>query len=312
MNFTFLGTGAGIPAKERNVSAIAVSFPEYKGHTWLFDCGEATQHQILSSPIKLSKINRIFISHLHGDHIYGLPGLLGSRSFQGGTETLNIIGPKGIKAFIDVSLKVSSTHIKYPLHITEIEESSHIVDTEHFSIQIEPLEHGITSFGFRVVEKDQPGELLVDKLTEKGIKPGPIYKAIKTEKEVVLPSGEILKTSNFIGPNKKGRTFALLGDTRYCSTAKSLSENVDLLIHEATFEEKLSNLAHDYYHSTTFQAAQIAKAAKVAALILTHISSRYLKTDHERLLGEAKKLFLNTYLATDGWTYHLNRQPRSY
>lgn len=310
MEFTFLGTGAGMPAKERNVSSLAVSFPEYSGETWLFDCGEGTQHQVLYTSVKLTKLKVILITHLHGDHIYGLPGVLGSRSFQGAEDELVVIGPRGLGAFIRTSLSVSGTFLKYPLVIHEFEKDGIVYEDEHFTVEAKALDHGILSFGYRIVEKDQPGELLAGKLKQMGIRPGPIYQEIKTKSRVTLPDGQILETAPFLGEKKKGRRFAVIGDTRPCRAAVTLADHVDLLIHEATFSAEMEKAAHDYHHSTTVQAAEIAKAAAAAALIITHISSRYQKEDEARLLDEAGSVFPSVLLAHDRWTYHLNRQPR--
>ena len=140
-----------------------------------FDCGEATQHQILHTTVKPRRIEKIFITHLHGDHIYGLPGLLGSRSFQGGESLLTVYGPKGIKEFIEVTLAVSQTHLQYPLEVVEIEEESEsgtIFEDETFSVKFGKLEHGILSYGYRVVEKDLPGSLDVQRLREMNIPQG--------------------------------------------------------------------------------------------------------------------------------------------
>lgn len=175
MDVFFLGTGAGIPAKLRNVTSIALKLLEERGSIWLFDCGEATQHQILHTSIKPRRIEKIFITHLHGDHIYGLPGLLSSRSFQGGETEVIIYGPKGLKEYITVSLSVSQTYLKYPLKVIEIDEGI-IFEDEQFIVETHVLEHGIPSYGYRIIEKDRPGTLLADKLAEAGIKPGPIYK----------------------------------------------------------------------------------------------------------------------------------------
>ncbi|MEZ0116053.1 UNVERIFIED_ORG: ribonuclease Z [Heyndrickxia coagulans] len=134
MEILFLGTGAGVPAKARNVTSIALKLLEERNAIWLFDCGEATQHQILHTAIKPRKVEKIFITHLHGDHIFGLPGFLGSRSFQGGDGPLTVYGPKGIKAFVEVSLKVSETRLKYPLEIIEIEEGTVFEDDRLYGL----------------------------------------------------------------------------------------------------------------------------------------------------------------------------------
>jgi len=298
MELIFLGTGAGVPSKERNVSAIALSILEEVNNIWLFDCGEATQHQILYTSIKPRKINKIFITHLHGDHLFGLPGLLSSRSFQGGDSPLTIYGPKGIKRFIDVSLKASGSHLTYPLEIIEL--SSGILFTHsQFEVSCQKLEHGVSSYGFRIKEKDKIGELKVDKLKDIGITPGPIYKKIKEHETTELSDGRVIRRKEFIGPPKKGRVLSILGDTRSTSKNVSFIEDSDVLIHEATFEDEAQEQAHKYFHSTTTEAAQLAKDGHVKKLILTHISSRYQKEDLPRLLKEAQAIFPNTTLAED-------------
>ncbi|RYL94813.1 ribonuclease Z [Sporolactobacillus sp. THM7-4] len=311
MFFTFLGTGAGLPAKERNVTSLSISFPEYDGNLWLFDCGEGTQRQILYSSVKLTKLKVIFITHLHGDHIFGLPGILGSRSFQGAESPLLLIGPTGLKEYVEVSLRVSGTHIRYPLAVRELSAAGGAAfEDEHFTVSAEPLDHGILSFGYRITEKDYPGELLVDKLKQAGITPGPIYKQFKEKSEVVLPDGRRLKTASFVGEKRQGRRITIIGDTRPCDTAVELADHADVLIHEATFQDHSRALAYDYHHSTSVQAAEIANKASAEKLILTHISSRYQKDDQTLLLEEARRVFQNTELANDLWSFHLRRQPR--
>jgi ribonuclease Z len=294
----FLGTGAGIPAKLRNVTSIALKLLEERRTIWLFDCGEASQHQILHTSIKPGRIEKIFITHLHGDHIYGLPGLLASRSFQGGDSKLTVYGPKGIKEFVDISLSVSGTYLKYPLEFVEIEEGV-IYDDDQFSVEARLLDHGITSFGYRIVEKDRPGTLLVDKLQNLGIKPGPIYKKIKEGEPVLLQDGTFLPADDFLDTPQKGRVVTILGDTRKCENAGILALDADLLVHEATFSSNEGKLAYDYYHSTTTHAAEIAKQANVKKLCLTHISSRYDRNAAEQLLAEAQGIFQNTEIAED-------------
>ena len=160
MELLFLGTGSGVPSKGRNVSAIALQLLEERGATWLFDCGEATQHQILHTPVRPGRIEKIFITHLHGDHLFGLPGLLGSRSFQGGDTPLVVYGPQGISTFIETALSVSGTRIKYGLDVVEIKEGL-VFEDEQFVVTAKLLDHGMPSYGFRIVEKDLPGTLLV-------------------------------------------------------------------------------------------------------------------------------------------------------
>jgi len=299
VEFVFLGTGAGVPSKGRNVSAIALQLLEERGETWLFDCGEATQHQILHTSVRPRRIEKIFITHLHGDHIFGLPGLLGSRSFQGGTTPLTVYGPKGIKQFIEVALSVSTTHVKYPLEIVEITEEGIVFEDKQFHVETKRLSHGIECFGYRIVEKDIQGHLLVEKLLEAGVKPGPIFKRLKDGEVVELEDGRVLHGKDFIGPPQKGRIITILGDTRYCEASRILAQDADILVHEATFAAADEIQAHDYFHSTTEQAASIALQANVKRLILTHISSRYQADTYKELLQEAQLLFANTEIAMD-------------
>ncbi|WP_428909023.1 ribonuclease Z [Niallia sp. Krafla_26] len=298
MEVFFLGTGAGIPAKLRNVTSIALKLLEERGTIWLFDCGEATQHQILHTSIKPSRMEKIFITHLHGDHIYGLPGLLSSRSFQGGETELTVYGPKGLKDYIQISLKVSGTYLKYALNIVEIEEGI-IFEDDQFMVEAKLLDHGIPSYGFRIVEKDLPGTLLVDKLQEIGVQPGPIYKRIKAGESVTLEGGTVINPEHYVGPRQKGRVVTILGDTRMCEAAITLAENANLLIHEATFSQGQEELAKDYFHSTTYQAAQTAKGAGAKKLCLTHISSRYDRDASDELVKEAREIFVETEIAHD-------------
>ncbi|MCJ7839385.1 ribonuclease Z [Lederbergia sp. NSJ-179] len=298
MELLFLGTGAGVPAKHRNVSSLALMLLQERNAVWLFDCGEATQHQILQTSLKPGKIEKIFISHLHGDHIFGLPGLLGSRSFQGGLSELTVYGPKGIQEFIETALRVSQTRLRYPLTIVEIEEGI-IFEDDQFLVETALLDHGISSFGFRITEQDKPGKLDSEQLKADGIQPGPIYKKLKMGETVELDTGKIVSGLDYLGPDIKGRVVTILGDTRPCENALKLASKADLLIHEATFAAGNEKMAAEYFHSTTTQAATLAKQADVRELILNHISSRYLKAEWDQLVEEAKSIFPHTQLSRD-------------
>ena len=298
MNFVFLGTGAGMPAKARNVSSIALQLLEERKSVWLFDCGEATQHQILHTSVKPGKIEKIFITHLHGDHIFGLPGLLSSRSFQDGKNMLTLYGPKGIEEYVLTSLKISGTHLKYELEIVEVEEGI-VFEDAGFVVEARKLEHGIECFGYRIMEKDRPGELQVEALMNLGIKPGPLFKQIKNGETVQLEDGTVINGAAFVGKPKKGKVITILGDTRTCENSYKLAEDCDYLVHEATFAGDSEELAYEYFHSTTTQAAKTALIANAKNLILTHISSRYVAEDVQELLQEAVEIFPNTVIAED-------------
>ncbi|RJS59620.1 ribonuclease Z [Bacillus sp. PK3_68] len=298
MDILFLGTGAGMPGKLRNVSSLALRMLNERGTVWLFDCGEATQHQILHTSLKPRRIEKIFITHLHGDHIFGLPGLLGSRSFQGGELPLTVYGPKGIKEFIQVSIGISGTRLQYELDIIEIDEGL-VFEDDQLIVTARRLDHGIESYGYRLQEKDKPGVLLVDELKKDGVPPGPLYKEIKLGHAVRLEDGRLIDPSKYTGPQQKGKIIAILGDSRPCAAAVALAHEADVLIHEATFSAENPQMAHDYFHSTTVQAAEMAKQAGVKALVLNHISSRYTKEEATNLKREAEEIFAPVTLAHD-------------
>lgn len=299
MELEFLGTGAGVPAKHRNVSSIALKLLDERNAVWLFDCGEGTQMQILRTNIRPRKIEKIFITHLHGDHLFGLPGLLSSRSFQGGNEPLEIYGPKGVQEFVRTSLRISQTRLGYNLIFNEIQQEGCVFQDEQFKVECLKLDHGIDSYGYRVVEADHEGELQVEKLLERGVRPGPIFGKLKRGEMVHLEDGQVLHGPDFLGEAKQGRVVTILGDTRQTKNARILAENADVLVHESTFNKNEAQMARNYFHSTTHQAAQVAKEANAGQLILTHISARYLGKDALALEAEAKEIFPQTKIAKD-------------
>lgn len=298
MELVFLGTGAGVPSRGRNVTSIALSMLNERNTIWLFDCGEATQHQIMRSPIKLSKLEKIFITHLHGDHIFGLPGLLSSRSFQGGESDLTIYGPVGITEYVETSLRLSGTRLTYKIIFNEIEPGL-IFEDKMFSITVDELDHGLRSFGYRIVEKDKPGALNADKLIDDGVEPGPIFQKIKNGETVTLADGSVINGKDYIDEPQKGKIISIFGDTKATASELELALNADILVHEATFEGDKEKVAGEYMHSTTIQAASLAKKANVKKLILTHISSRYDRDASKELLIEAQSVFENTEIAYD-------------
>jgi ribonuclease Z len=298
----FLGTGAGLPSLKRNVSSIAVQVSELKPDLWLFDCGEGTQQQVLNSPFSLHRIERIFITHLHGDHIFGLPGLLASRSFASDAGEITVYGPSGLADYLGSALRISGTHLSYPLFVQETEPGEEL-EIDSFRVKVALLDHGLTSFGYRLEEPDKPGKLDVEKLQKLGIEPGPLYAKIKQGEKIVLDDGRTLDGTNFVDPPRQGRCLVILGDTRYCEASVELACGADILVHEATFDAGLSDKAYAAYHSTTIQAAQVAKEAKVGRLLLTHVSSRYKPESYPELLTEARSIFPNSYLAEDHLTW---------
>lgn len=298
MELLFLGTGAGMPSKQRNTSSMIVNLSAEQGGYWMFDCGEATQHQLLRTSIKPRKINKIFITHLHGDHIFGLPGFLGSRSFLGGEDELIIYGPVGIKEWITTTLRLTKTHLTYPLKIVEIDEGV-IFEDNQFIVSTQELQHVIQCFGFRIEQKPLPGKLLVDRALESGVPKGPLLKKLKDGEDVELADGRIVYSKDVTGEPQNGFTVAVLGDTKYCSTAVELAEEADILIHEATFDNETGDLAKEYGHSTIGDAARTANEANVKALIANHISARFMPADIGILQEQGKAVFPNVHIAED-------------
>ena len=213
MELQFLGTGAGMPSKMRNTSAVILNLSAEGEGYWLFDCGEATQHQILHTSLKPRKIGKIFITHLHGDHIFGLPGLIGSRSFLGGEERLDIYGPSGLDEWLKTTLRVTNTHLNYELVVHEIGEGVVFEDAD-YRVTAKSLQHVIPCLGYRIEQKPLPGKLLIDKAKEAGVPNGPLLKQLKDGEDVILEDGRVVVSSDVTGEPQEGFTVAILGDTK--------------------------------------------------------------------------------------------------
>ncbi|WP_058912780.1 ribonuclease Z [Entomohabitans teleogrylli] len=298
MELFFLGTSAGVPTTERNVSAVALNPRDQSAAWWLFDCGEATQHQILRSPLSAGKIEKIFITHLHGDHLFGLPGLLCSRSMAGSPAPLDIYGPPGIKAFVEMALQISGSWTGYPLAITEIGEGV-IFDDGQLKVSARALNHPLLSFGFRIEQAERPGTLDAAALMQAGVAPGPLFQRLKRGEAVQLEDGRMIDGADYLGAAQKGKSLAIFGDTAPTPAALALAKDVDLLVHETTLEAAMAEKANSRGHSTTAQAAMLAREANVGRLVMTHFSSRYDLAGCQRLLAECQAIFPASELAAD-------------
>lgn len=306
MELQFLGTGAGMPSKQRNTSALAVKLMQERGTFWLFDCGEATQHQILHTTLKPRKLEKIFITHMHGDHIFGLPGLLGSRSFLDGKEPITIYGPTGIQEWIHSTLRLSRTVLQYHLNIIEIEEGI-IFEDQQFTVEAKLLNHVIPCFGFRVIQKPLPPTLLIEKAIQLGVPKGPLLARLKSGQDVVLDDGQIVHSKDVTENSEKGFSLAILGDTRFCQASIELSKEVDIVIHEATFDAGTEELAKPYGHSTITEAARVAKESKAKHLIVQHISARFLPREVEELRKQGLSVFPSITVAEDFAEFELKQ-----
>ncbi|MGX7776904.1 ribonuclease Z [Streptococcus pluranimalium] len=303
MQLQFLGTGAGQPSKGRNVSSLVLKLLDEINEVWMFDCGEGTQRQILETTIKPRKVSKIFITHLHGDHVLGLPGFLSSRAFQSSEEQtdIEIYGPKGIKSYVMSSLRVTGSRLPYRIHFHEFEGDSlgKIMETDKFEVYAEELNHSIFCVGYRVVQKDLEGSLDADALKAAGVPFGPLFGKIKNGQDVVLEDGTKITAKDFISEPKKGKIVTILGDTRKTDASVRLGLGADVMIHESTYGKGDEKLAKSHGHSTNMQAAQVAKAAGAKRLLLNHISPRFLAKDCRQLERDAAKTFENVKVVFD-------------
>ena len=307
---TFLGTSSGVPTRFRNVSGIALQFPQ-QSQIWLMDCGEATQHQLIrNDDLRSSQIRRILITHMHGDHIYGLPGLLATCGMSSPPEAIDIYGPPGLKDYLNGVLRYSETRLQYPVQIHTV-ETGLVFSEQGYSIYAAPLEHRVPAFGYRIVEQDRAGTFDVAKAQADGIPSGPLYGQLKAGRTITLGDGRQISGKDYVGPDQPGRKLSYCTDTIYCQNAVDLSRAADLVIHESTYAEADLPLAKRSKHSTASMAARVAAAAKARALILTHFSPRYSKEAPitlEDLQAEAQAIFPNTLLAKDRFTYEIPRR----
>lgn len=299
MELIFLGTSAGVPTRARNVTAILLNLqhPTSAG-LWLFDCGEGTQHQLLHTAFNPGKLDKIFITHLHGDHIFGLPGLLCSRSMAGNTQPLHIYGPHGIKEFVETALRLSGSWTDYPLTIEEVKPGL-VMDDRLHKVTAFPLAHPVECYGYRVEEHDKPGALNAAALVAAGVPAGPLFQTLKAGGTVTLDDGRVIEGKDYLAPSEPGKRVAIFGDTSPCPAALELAKDVDVVVHEATLESAMEEKANSRGHSSARQAAQLAQQAGASRLVITHISSRYDAEGSQALLKECREIFPETTLAAD-------------
>ena len=293
MQITFLGTSSAVHSNERNHPSIAI---KAFGETILFDCGEATQKQMISSNISPMKVSKIFITHYHGDHILGLPGLLQSMSLNGREAKLTIYGPKGLDKVKNAIYSLGYCAIEYPVEFIEI-DSGIIEDNKEYFIQAERVRHNVPTLAYSIEEKKKP-RFLREKAIELGVPVGPAFGHLHNGEEVEV-NGKIIKPEQVLGEPRKGAKITYSGDTKPCEEMIMLARDSTLLIHESTFVEEDKLNAEEHAHSTSVDAAYIARESNSKKLILTHISTRYTKEYEDKMLNEAREIFENTELAYD-------------
>ena len=297
-----------MPTKSRNVSSVALRLLQ-RGEVWLFDCGEGTQHQLLRSDLSISQITRIFITHMHGDHIFGLMGLLATCGMAGSARRIDVYGPPDLEKYIAACSQYSRTNFADRVEAHTVAPGLVYEDAE-FAVSCGPLKHRVPAFGYLVAEKDRPGHFDPARAAALGVPPGPLYGRLKRGEVITLPGGRQVSGAELCGAPQTGRRVAYCTDTIYCEGAVALARGADLLIHEATYAQRDEELAHRAMHSTAAMAARVAAEAGVGRLILTHISPRYFAgrdAEPNDLLREAREIFPDTDLARDLMTVDVPR-----
>jgi len=292
-----LGTSSGKPTLRRNVSGLAVA----REAEWLlFDCGEGTQVQIARAGLSPSRLSAVFVTHLHGDHFNGLPGLLSTMGLDRRTRDLSLTGPQGIGDYLNTLERLKVMFVTYPLELREFSSlpaSKIVYETNDYAVTALSLDHRIFALGYRLDERDRPGRFNVDRVRELGVPEGPLWGRLQAGEDLTLADGRIVRSADVLGPSRPGKSIAYCLDTRPCSMSIELGRDVDLLIHEATYTEEFAAEAQQYGHSTAAQAARTARDAGARRLLLTHFSTRF--PDPTPLLEEACAIFPNTMLADD-------------
>ncbi len=291
-----LGCGSAAPTLGRRPSSQVINI---RSHHFLVDCGEGTQIQLRKYKIKFQKINQIFISHLHGDHVFGLIGLLSTYHLLGRTKSLEIFGPLGIKEFITTQLRLSEAYLNYELVFTELKLTEKTLIHENTVVKVYafPLKHRILCHGFMFEEKPTERRLQMAQLKKHKVSIA-YANSIKSGKDVTNEEGQLIKNELLSKDPPPTRSYAYCSDTIYHEPIADYVKNVNLLYHESTFLENLRDRAEKTFHSTALDAAKIAKLSGAGQLLIGHYSARYLNS--EPLLNEAKGLFVNTLAAEDG------------
>jgi ribonuclease Z len=294
-----LGTSAGRPTVARGASALAIVT---EGAWVLCDCGEGAQVAALRAGLSFSRLDAVLITHLHGDHFNGLPGLLGTLGLEGRERPLTVAGPRGIASLLEALARAGSLGVGgLPVRIVELEGEGGTLEFPReapaaFAVETRALAHRVPTFGYRVSLPDRPGTLDVDGAVAAGVPRGPLLAEVKEGRLVVLPDGRRLDGSRFLGPVRRGPSVAYALDTTPCRAAVELGRGADLLVHESTYEHARAELAHARGHSTGVEAARVALEASAGTLLLTHFSP---SVDGERVADEARAIHPRVVAAAD-------------
>ncbi|HXH12098.1 MAG TPA: ribonuclease Z [Alphaproteobacteria bacterium] len=293
MRVILLGTGSALPTPERRTSATAVLF---EGEMVLFDCGEGTQLQLRRAGLRHGRLSRIFISHMHGDHVIGIMGLLMTMELSGRERPIELYGPPALTEYVTTSARLLSTGFSYPIIFHEARPGV-ICEAEMYVVECLPLDHRILTYGYAFQERDKPGTFDVARAEALGIPKGPLYGRLQRGQSIALSDGRTVHPHDVLGPPKRGRRIAYCLDTRPCPQAAELARDADLLLYDSTLAAGAEQEAAEKGHSTSRQAAVLAKEAGARRLVLTHISSRY--PDARALLTGLEGLHDDVMVARD-------------
>ena len=292
IDVVFLGTGGSLPTKERGLPSVAL---RRDGELILFDCGEGTQRQMMHTGLGFNRPTLILVSHLHGDHILGLPGLLQTMSSLARDKPLDLYGPKGIASFLDLIYKPLGYPANYQIRAKEIGPGEEI-DRGDYLVRTAAAKHDIPCLAYAIEEKDRPGRFHPDKAKRLGVPEGPLWGELQHGKTIKV-EGKQVRPADVVDASRPGLKVVYAIDTRPANSVKELAKNADILIHDGGFAEERRPKAEEYYHSTAREAAQLAKAAKAKRLALVHISA--VTRDDNILLREARKIFRQTIVPRD-------------
>jgi len=290
----FLGTGGSVPTTTRGLPAIAI---QRKDELILFDCGEGVQRQMIRARVGFHRKTKVFITHMHGDHVLGLPGLFQTMSLLDRKQKLEVFGPIGIKAFVKGIQDTVQFVLTFPIEITEIKRDGLVCEEKEYEVHTVEADHEVPSLAYALVEKPRPGRFNPEKAKALGVPEGPLWSRLQHGEKIKLNSGRVVKPEQVVGEPRPGRKIVYSGDTRPTDSLVKFAANADLLIHDATFDDELMERAQEDGHSTPSQAAETAMKAKAKWLVLTHISARYKNT--RSLLEQAKKVFPKVDVAED-------------
>ncbi len=296
---TILGSSSATPIYNRNPTSQVLNINE---RLYLVDCGEGTQQQMLRYDVRASRIDHIFISHIHGDHYLGLIGLLSSMHLNGRKKTLKLFGPPQLKEIIDLQFKYSETHLQFDIDfcVTDAVKAQTIINNDDVIIETIPLDHRIACTGFLFREKKRLRKLLKAEIERIGV-PVELYTLLKKGADYTTPEGKVYKNDTLTTDSDEPKTYAYCSDTIYNEQYFKQINSADLLYHEATFLHNMLDRANETYHTTALQAAEIAVKTHAKKLLIGHFSARYKSLDE--LLEEAQSVFPATELAIEGRTF---------